>query len=87
MNEEVIAGIWGRAFSDVEGDQEKAKALYIKYREGHCRVKYNFKTEDGYPLGNWVDNQRKSIDKNWMTEERRQRLDKIEFVWDLRIIS
>jgi hypothetical protein len=32
MNEEVIAGIWGRAFSDVEGDQEKAKALYIKYR-------------------------------------------------------
>jgi hypothetical protein len=32
MNEQVIAGIWGRAFSDAEGDTNKAKALYIKYR-------------------------------------------------------
>jgi len=33
MNEEVIAGVWGRAFSDTEGDFNKSKALYIK-----CRV-------------------------------------------------
>jgi hypothetical protein len=32
MNEEVVAGIWGRAFSDTEGDEQKAKALYINYR-------------------------------------------------------
>jgi len=32
MQEQVVAGIWGRAFSDVEGDMDKAKALYIKYR-------------------------------------------------------
>jgi hypothetical protein len=32
MSEQVIAGIWGRAFSDAEGDLDKSKALYIKYR-------------------------------------------------------
>jgi hypothetical protein len=32
MNEEVMAGIWGKAFADTEGDEQKAKALYIKYR-------------------------------------------------------
>ena len=28
MQGQVIAGIWGRAFSDVEGDMDNAKALY-----------------------------------------------------------
>jgi hypothetical protein len=32
MNEQVVAGIWGRAFSDAEGATDKSKALYIKYR-------------------------------------------------------
>lgn len=32
LNEQVMAGIWGRAFSDAEGNTEKSKALYIKYR-------------------------------------------------------
>ena len=27
MQEHVVAGIWGRAFSDVEGNMDKAKAL------------------------------------------------------------
>ena len=31
-NEQVMAGIWGKAFSDTEGNMEKSKALYIKYR-------------------------------------------------------
>ena len=32
LNEIFMAGIWGRAFSDTEGNAEKAKALYINYR-------------------------------------------------------
>jgi len=33
MQEQIFSyGIWGRAFADVEGDMQKAKALYIKYR-------------------------------------------------------
>ncbi len=32
MNEQVMPGIWGKAFSHSEGDMEKSKALYIKYR-------------------------------------------------------
>ena len=32
MLEQVMPGVWGRAFADAEGNMEKAKALYIKYR-------------------------------------------------------
>jgi len=31
-NEQVMPGIWGKAFSDTEGNMEKSRALYIKYR-------------------------------------------------------
>jgi hypothetical protein len=32
MSDQVMPGIWGRAFSDTQGDMDKSKALYIKYR-------------------------------------------------------
>ncbi len=51
-----------------------------KQREGHCRVPQSFKTEDGYPLGGWIYNQREARDK--LSPERRQQLDELGFVWD-----
>jgi hypothetical protein len=53
-------------------------------REGHCRVPKGYK-EDGSPLGQWVSTQRKGKDS--LSQERRQRLDEIGFVWDGSAIS
>lgn len=63
--------LWEVAFADM-----------IRFHEehGHCRVPSGYKT-DQCALGNWVGTQRKG---KHMTEERRQRLDAIGFVWDVR---
>jgi Helicase associated domain len=50
-----------------------------KEREGHCRVPISNR-ENGFPLGRWVANRRSN--KDALSEERRERLDKLGFVWD-----
>jgi hypothetical protein len=50
-------------------------------REGHCRVPQVHK-EDGFTLGQWVNNQRSRKDS--LSQERLQRLDELGFVWDPR---
>ncbi|MSO19260.1 MAG: helicase, partial [Acidobacteria bacterium] len=57
----------------------------FQQREGHCRVLRNFKTNDGYRLGSWVSTQRATSDS--ISAERRQRLDQLGFVWDMRDIK
>jgi hypothetical protein len=51
-----------------------------KEREGDCLVPHAHK-ENGYRLGQWVGMQRTNQN---LSEERRQRLDKLGFVWDVR---
>jgi hypothetical protein len=49
-------------------------------QEGHCRVVMSYKTNDGYPLGQWVKVQRRTKDK--MNPMRRQRLEALpRWVW------
>jgi hypothetical protein len=52
-----------------------------KQREGHCRVPTDHK-ENGFNLGLWVHRQR--TNKDGLSKERRQGLDKIGFAWDGR---
>lgn len=54
----------------------------FKEREGHCLVSQKFVTDDGFPLGAWVSNQR--IRKKRMETSRRQQLDALGFLWDVR---
>jgi hypothetical protein len=52
-----------------------------KQREGHCRVPAAHK-ENGFPLGRWMNRQR--TNKDGLSKERRQGLDEIGFVWNVR---
>jgi hypothetical protein len=53
----------------------------FKDREGHCRVPTNH-VEDGYQLGKWCSVQKQK--KEEMNADRRTRLDKVCFIWNLR---
>jgi Helicase associated domain len=66
---DVLASAWEEGFGHLKTYKE---------REGHCRVPLSRK-ENGFPLGQWVNVQRANKD---ISEERRQRLGKLGFVWD-----
>ncbi|MDB2663277.1 Helicase associated domain protein, partial [Paracoccaceae bacterium] len=57
-----------------------AKLVIFKRENGHCLVPMNA-TIDGFKLGKWVSTQRRYLDK--MTNERKDQLDSIGFVWDV----
>src|SRR5262249_52815922 len=52
-----------------------------KERVGDCRVPFNH-IENGFKLGSWANTQR--TNKNSLSDEHRQRLEEIGFIWDLR---
>src|SRR5262249_38827154 len=60
-------------------DEWYGRLTLYKNREGHCSVPRDYE-ESGFRLGGWVNNQRHA--KNTMPVERRQRLDKLGFIWD-----
>ena len=51
----------------------------FKQREGHCRVAQKHRG-NGFPLGVWANTQRRNKEK--LTVDRRDKLDKLGFVWD-----
>lgn len=52
---------------------------------GHAAPPYDFRTEDGYPLGTWCGKQRQDGNADRMTVERRDRLKaQPGWQWDLR---
>jgi predicted helicase len=75
--------VWDFLGDPHEADWEKGlRHLTIyKEREGHCRVPTTYK-ENGFSLGQWVHNQR--TNKDGLSKERRQELEKIGFAWHVR---
>ena len=69
---------------DPYSDQWERSFSYLKEflgPKGHCRVAMSYKTNDGYPLGQWVAVQRRTKEK--MDPIRRQRLEALPgWSWD-----
>jgi Helicase associated domain/Helicase conserved C-terminal domain len=63
----------------VSWDEWYGRLTAYKAREGHCRVSTKYR-EHGFRLGQWVGVQRSN---KALSSERRQRLDKLGFTWDL----
>ena len=64
---------------------------YFK-RYGNLEIPYKFKTlngiyydENGYKLGKWLTNQRQAYKKGKLSPERKELLDQIGMVWEIRI--
>jgi len=67
--------VWGVLSERWEEGYRHLKSY--KERRGHCRVPVSH-SQDGYPLGMWVREQRH---KDKMSDERRERLDRLGFDW------
>ena len=67
----------------ISSDWERHFTLLVKYQNlnGHC-LPAKRDLFEGVPLGYWVSTQR--ITKESMTEDRRNRLEQIGFVWDVK---
>jgi hypothetical protein len=72
--------VWG--FQDVQWEEGFRNLEQFHQREGHCRVPQQY-CEKGYRLGQWVGNQRTKRDKGKLSQEERQRLDALGFVWNV----
>jgi superfamily II DNA or RNA helicase len=72
----------GFAWDPLESDWEEGFAMLatFKTREGHCRVPKDH-IEGAFKLGQWAHVQR--MKRDTMPAERRQRLEKIGFIWNL----
>jgi superfamily II DNA or RNA helicase len=69
---DVLSDEWQKGFSYLKGFSD---------REGHCRVLQSYKTDDDYPLGGWVSDQREA--KNRMARVRRECLEALPgWSWD-----
>ena len=53
----------------------------FKKESGHCMVPSKYKSSNGYPLGQWVTQQRSN--QETLSNERKARLDALGFVWDV----
>jgi hypothetical protein len=75
---DAIGFVWD--WRDQLWEQNFAALLKYKQREGHCCVSTYYR-ESNSKLGWWVATQRRN--KKIMSAERRARLNKIGFVWNL----
>jgi Helicase associated domain len=74
-----IGFVWDHLAADWE-DGLHCLRMY-KEREGHCRVPQAHK-ENSFPLGRWVARQRQN--KDGLSEGRRQGLEELGFIWNVR---
>jgi hypothetical protein len=81
---DLVGGIWLQAVQRIGSGWAYGLGVLEGYvaREGHARVPSKHRTDDGYPLGTWVENRRRERKEGRLTAERIAALDGLGFVWD-----
>ena len=72
---------------DVQKEQwETSFSQLVEYSQEHgdCNPPDSYLTHAGFALGKWVGKQRTASNKGRLSQERKQRLDALGFVWDVR---
>ena len=73
-----IGFVWDPTSEQWENSVNELRTF--KRQTGHCGVPARFKTENGFALGAWVNNQRVKAES--LSAERIAQLNEIGFVWD-----
>ena len=71
-----------RSQKELLWEQKYAGARAYFEEHGNLRVPRRYRTEDGDPLGSWIQTQRDSHNKGSLSREHQQRLDEIGMIWD-----
>ena len=76
----------GFVWDSNEAAWEKGFTQLVAYKAtyGDCNVPVKFVTENGMKLGQWVDRQRQFYKNGKLSADRIQRLEALDFVWDMR---
>ena len=79
---ENIGFIFGN-LNDYKWDKAFQKTLKYMKETGNTTCSRDYKTKDGYPLGNWQRTQRNRYRKKKLSKDRIDKLNKIGFSWEL----
>ena len=80
-------GMRWESISDMNWEKNYAAAVEYAKQHGEFNPKVTYVTENGIRLGSWVNNIRTyrkcGIQRNYLTEERVEMLDRLGMVWDV----
>ena len=77
---EALGFVWDQLAAQWEEGFRELSAYHQEH--GNCDVSQSHITDTGFKLGLWVSNQRQFLKKNKLSEERKERLEALGFVWE-----
>ena len=81
---EQVGFVWMTRHAKHTWEQSFQKLLAYKKEHGHVLVPYNYKTLDGFGLGQWVNNQRSAERLDKLGQDKKHQLEQVGFVWMTR---
>jgi len=83
--ERLSGGMWHKCKSRQDWYESLISLIEYAKEHGNTKVPYNYKTKDGFNLGQWVSNQRQFYKKGKLSPERIKALEKLNgWLWDAR---
>ena len=79
---EQVGFVWD--YSQHRWEQSFQKLLAYRKKEGHVLVPFNYKTSDGFGLGQWGIKQRRAEKLGTLGQDKKQQLERVGFVWGTR---